>query len=419
MVWSWLLLAVGVVAGMFVLNAFRPARRNRVLFLPSFVASWLTIELAPLHLVIGALVTGLLAWAGALDHWVGRIGLVLVVVGWLPLFVIVVRSQATAGAAEAALAALTDELPESSRLATRRIRNVPYARMAGRVLKLDVFTPVDPPAPGQRRPALLQIHGGAWVIGDKREQGIPLLKAMAKRGWVGFNANYRLSPGATWPDHLVDLKRAIGFIREHADEYGVDPAFVAVTGGSAGGHLAAMMALTQNDPRYQRGFEDVDTSVQAAVPFYAVYDFTNRAGTMGDEFTSWILEPLVMKAFLADEPEKFAAASPLDQLRADAPPFLVIHGDNDTLAPVHDARTFVEELGAVSSAPVLYIELRGAQHAFDTFGSVRTRGVVKAVDRFLNTMLLRHLRGNEPAEATPGEAGLPGADEGVDTVANG
>lgn len=419
MVWSWLLLAVGVVAGLFVLNAFRPVRRNRVLFLPSFVASWLTIELAPLHLVLGAVVTGLLVWAGALDHWAGRVGLVLVVAGWLPVFVIVVRSQATAGAAESALAALTDPLPASSRLAIRRIRNVAYARTAGRVLKLDVFTPVDPPAQGGRRPALLQIHGGAWVIGDKREQGIPLLKAMARSGWVGFNANYRLSPGATWPDHLVDLKRAIGFIREHADEYGVDPSFVAVTGGSAGGHLAAMLALTQNDPRYQRGFEDVDTSVQAAVPFYAVYDFTNRAGTMGAEFTSWILEPLVMKAFLADEPETFADASPLDQLRADAPPFLVVHGDNDTLAPVHDARTFVEELGAVSSSPVLYLELRGAQHAFDTFGSVRTRGVVKAVDRFLNTMWLRHLRGNEPAEATPGEQGLPGADEGVDTVSTG
>ena len=109
-------------------------------------------------------------------------------------------------------------------------------------------------------PAILQIHGGGWVIGDKREQGIPLLGHLAANGWVGFNANYRLSPGATFPDHLVDCKRAMAWFREHADEHGGDPDFLCVTGGSAGGHLTALVALTANDPRYQPGFEDVDTT---------------------------------------------------------------------------------------------------------------------------------------------------------------
>ena len=156
---------------------------------------------------------------------------------------------------------------------------------------------------------------------------------------MGFNANYRLSPGATFPDHLVDLKAALAWIREHADEYGVDPDFVVVTGGSAGGHLTALMALTANDPRYQPGFEQADTSVQAAVPFYGVYDFTNRNETMPPEFRDWIVQPLVIKAFFDDEPERFAAASPMDQVQPDAPPFLIVHGDKDTLAPVVDART--------------------------------------------------------------------------------
>jgi acetyl esterase/lipase len=388
---SWVLLAAGAVSALLVVNAFAPVRRNVVLFLPSFVAASLTIELAWLQLVLGALVGAVLVALGALDAWPGWIGLALLAGSGVALLVSLVWSWSSADAAEAALAdlGLVDDPVARQRL--RRTRNVTFARVGGRNLKLDVFAPADDPPSGVRRPAILQIHGGAWVLGDKREQGLPLLKLLARHGWVGFNANYRLSPAATWPDHLVDVKRALAFIREHADEYGIDPGFVAVTGGSAGGHLAAMMALTQGDPAYQPGFEHADTSVQACVPFYAVYDFTNRAGTMPAQFHDWLLQPLVMKAFFDEEPERYRAASPLDNVRADAPPFFVIHGDRDTLAPVADARAFVERLRSVSSEPVRYLELRGAQHAFDVFSSVRVRHVVRAVERFLGAQWRRHL----------------------------
>jgi acetyl esterase/lipase len=172
---------------------------------------------------------------------------------------------------------------------------------------------------------------------------------------------------------------------------------VAVTGGSAGGHLTAMLALTAGDPAYQEGIEHADTSVQAAVPLYGVYDWTNRTGAMDPRFLSWILEPWVVKRFVDEAPEVFSQGSPIDQVRADAPPFLVIHGDRDTLAPVEDARLFVERLGGVSEAPVLYCELHGAQHAFDTFGSVRTRRTVKAVSRFLNDIHAQHRAGVAPS----------------------
>ena len=143
--------------------------------------------------------------------------------------------------------------------------------MAGKTLRLDVTVP-SAPVPGGRalRPALLQIHGGGWVIGDKREQGLPLLSHMAAQGWVGFNVNYRLSPWASIPEHLDDLQAALAWVREHAEEYGVDPDFVCVTGGSAGGHLSALLALTADPP------------VAAAVPFYGIYDFT-RDGTFGQD----------------------------------------------------------------------------------------------------------------------------------------
>ena len=228
---------------------------------------------------------------------------------------------------------------------------------------------------------------------------MPLIHHLAANGWVVFNVDYRLSPAATWPDHLVDCKRAVAWVREHADDWGIDSRFVAVTGGSAGGHLSAMLALTAGDPRYQPDFEEADTSVQAAVPFYGVYDWTNRSGQFGPEFRRDILEPLVVKRFVDEAPEVFAAASPVLLAeraeaageRLPAPPVLAIHGARDTLAPVADARTFTSVLRRVSANPVLYVELPGAQHAFDAFRSPRTDRVVRAVHRFLAVQWARYL----------------------------
>jgi acetyl esterase/lipase len=288
------------------------------------------------------------------------------------------------------------------RTGVRVDRDVVYRRVAGRRLKLDVYRPV---AGAGRWPAIVQIHGGAWVVGDKRTQGVSLCAHLAANGWVAFNVNYRLSPGATFPDHLIDLKYALAWVREHAEEYGVDPTFIAITGGSAGGHLAAMVALTAGDARYQPGFEQADTSVQAAVPFYGVYDFTNRFQTMPRAFTDRLLQAHIIKARLDEEPEKFSAASPLDRIHPDAPPFLILHGDRDTLAPLHDAREFAAALAKVSRSIVLFAELKGAQHAFDVFTSPRSAPVIEAVERFLAETRRRTLAGHadppSPAGAHP------------------
>jgi acetyl esterase/lipase len=119
---------------------------------------------------------------------------------------------------------------------------------------------------------MVYIHGGAWIIGEKREQGKPMMYELVARGWVCVAINYRLSPKATWPDHIVDAKRAVAWVKEHIAEYGGDPSFVAVSGGSAGGHLCALLALSAGDPTFQPGFEEADTSVEACVPFYGVMD---------------------------------------------------------------------------------------------------------------------------------------------------
>jgi acetyl esterase/lipase len=393
---AWLFLGLSLLGAVFTLNAFVPVRRVPVLFVPSFFGSWLTAELALHHIVWQAIISLLFVELGALSSLPGQVGLGITFLSWLGLLVLFNDGWRTHHVFDDALHGLDEpdeirRLPLSQLLLPFRfrrrgvevVRDVVYRKAAGRRLRLDVVRPAEP---GENRPAILQIHGGAWIIGDKREQGWPLMGHLAANGWVCFNANYRLSPGATWPDHLVDLKFALAWIREHADEYGVDPGFIAVTGGSAGGHLTAMMALTANDPEYQPGFEAANTSVQAAVPVYGVYDFTNRLGTMNERFRVRMLEPLIMKAFFEDERDAFHRASPLDRIHADAPPFLVIHGDRDTLAPVEDARVFAESLREVSRAPVAYAELRGAQHAFDVFASPRTARMLDGTLRFLSAM---------------------------------
>ncbi|MBK5289641.1 MAG: alpha/beta hydrolase [Acidimicrobiia bacterium] len=404
---GWIYLAVSINGLGYTLNAYRPTRTNRLLFFWSFFASWITIELAPFHLVWQVAATGLFAAKGALRTRPGRVGLAVTIASWAGLALSIRQSMAARQEIRAALRELQHDEPEYRPQAVEVRRNITFARAGGSELRLDVYSPVDPPAPGVRRPALVQVHGGGWVIGFKDRQGQLLMRHLAARGWVCFNVDYRLSPRATFPDHLVDVKRAVAWIREHADEYGIDPGFVAITGGSAGGHLTALTALTANDPKYQPGFESADTSVQAAVPFYGVYDFTNRNQVWPEDTLPRFLEPIVMKAHLADAPEAFAAASPIDQVRPDAPPFFVIHGELDVLAPIEDARDFVTRLRAVSKSPVYYLEMRGAQHAFETFASIRANATVDAAARFLAAIWSAHQLEN---------AHTPTADEVRDVV---
>ncbi len=390
---AWAFLAVSLIGAVFTANAFVPVRRVPALFMPSFFGSWLTAELAMHHVIWQSIATLVFVELGALAAWPGWAGLIITFGSWLGLLVLFADGNRAEKSFKRALAGIAP-VPNAKPVPRRQVilpfskrrhgvevtRDLEYRRVAGTVLKLDVVAPTER---GSMRPAILQIHGGSWVMGDKREQGWPLLSHLAANGWVCFNLNYRLSPGATFPEHLIDLKAGLAWVREHAEQWDVDPSFIAVTGGSAGGHLAALMGLTANDPEYQPGFEAADTSVQAAVPIYGVYDFTSRRGTNRLPFWYRRLERQIMKAFRDEEPDRFRRASPIERIHAGAPPFFIIHGDRDTLAPVEEARDFANALREISMAPVVYAELKGAQHAFDLFCSPRTAHMLAAVLQFL------------------------------------
>jgi acetyl esterase/lipase len=410
MAWSWAYLALSVIGLILVANAFWPLRVT-VMLVPSFFAAWYTGEMPVWHIVWQAVVTVAFAFAGAFGYWPAWVGLCLTLVAWGGLVVLARVGDGAAavlrraeeevvlpveGVPEGALPAngretmwrwprLVYPLPRPARSVTV-VRNVDYVGDGERRHRLDVIRRRrDPPRSGA--PVLLHIHGGAWTIGDKREQGFPLMHELARRGWVCVTINYALSPRFAWPEHVVDCKRALRWVRENIAAYGGDPGFVAVTGGSAGGHLAALVALTAGDARYQPGFEEADTHVEACVPIYGVYDMTRQGvRTRYDEGFMALMERQVFKVPYAENPELFSDASPVRRVHAEAPPTFVIHGLNDTIAQVDDARCFVTALREVSHAPVLYAELPRTQHAFDVLPSIRTAHTVAAVVRFLENV---------------------------------
>jgi acetyl esterase/lipase len=410
----WTFLAVSLVGAWFTWNAWFPSRRLQALRVPSFFAGWLTSELAAHHIAWQAVASVAFVAAGALSDWPGRVGLVVTLCSWAGLLGQIELSRRSGEVVENALvqalgrsyreqiepgwAGRTESPEPRGRLLVPfllrdrdvvRVRNIPYVEGGGHRQHLDVYAPR---GGVENAPVLLQIHGGGWTIGHKRQQALPLMLHLAKRGWVCVAANYRLSPGATFPEHLIDVKQALRWVRENIAAYGGDPGFVAITGGSAGGHLSALTALTANQPEFQPGFEEFDTSVQAAVPFYGAYDFTNSQDhPMGAGLVSF-LERVVLKKKLSEDPEAFEQASPLHQLSAAAPPFCVVHGTHDTLISIADAREFAARLGEISRAPVAFVELPGAQHAFEVFHSPRTHHVIRGVHRFLGSIYSEHLR---------------------------
>jgi len=265
---EWVFLAVGVASLLTTLNAIRPVPWT-VVSIFSFFGGWLATELAIHRVAIQFLIVIAFVLLGALNTWQGIVGVLLMLPSILGSLYLVAIAR---GAGEVAEQALKDGLGNDylehidSDLSARHDPTIPWARLLlpfrmglpevertknlsygpyGRRNRLDVYRRKDHPT---KAPILFQIHGGGWVIGNKEEQGRPLMLHMAAHGWVCVAPNYRLSPRATFPDHLVDLKRALAWTREHAEEYGGDPNFIVVTGGSAGGHLTALVALTQNDP---------------------------------------------------------------------------------------------------------------------------------------------------------------------------
>ena len=411
-------------------NALRPLRRVGA-GVPAFVGGWMTSELAPQLLAATALdAAAELTYRRRRAGHPDSVGLALAALSTAGLGVMVRESLRSAIRIESTLdeglgsdyRAVLDEpaSAEDVRLHLRDVlhpfrlddpdvdvvRDVSYVPgLDARRARLDVYRPAGRELEGA--PVLVQVHGGAWTLGSKETQGLLLMNRMAKRGWVCVAVNYRLAPAHPFPAQVVDVKRALAWLREHVAELGGDPDYLVLTGGSAGGHLASLAALTPDERDWQPGFEDADTSVAACVPFYGVYDVGGLTGdkpavAMRDKF----LAPKVFQRDPVEDLAVFEQASPLARVTPQAPDFFVVHGTADTLVDVRQARAFVQRLREVSRASVTYAELPGAHHAFEVFSSIRSQHTVRAVERWLlhHHAVWTRERGQQGAGATSASA---------------
>jgi acetyl esterase/lipase len=241
---------------------------------------------------------------------------------------------------------------------------------------------------------MLQIHGGGWMLGYSDRQALPLRNKLVEAGWIFVSINYRLSPKHRVPAHIIDCNQALLWIKENIAEYGGNPDFILTTGGSAGGHLCSLLALTANKYQdiLQPGFEDADLSVQGCLPVYGVYDFKDRNHHRDDLPMKDFLADKVMPSKEEEDPEFWDLMSPTAQSHAERPPFMVSHGELDTLSFVEDAKYFVKALRNDSDVPCVYTELEGAQHAYDIFYSPRCIYTVQAMHSFCEYLYSQYLK---------------------------
>lgn len=405
---------LSVMSLMFTWAAVIQARRLYWLLPLYFLAGWLAGEMALIHLLWQVGFTGLLAFFGVFENSLAQVGLGVFAISWLGLAYLHIQSMESPLHLGRALKeglgenyrgeipderqhTLADHISSASwlrpfhfdRAGVRVHKHLPYGDAGERNL-LDIYCPETPREGGF--PVLLQVHGGAWIIGSKEQQGKPLMYHMAERGWICVAINYRLSPHAAFPQHIIDVKKSIAWIRENIAEYGGNPDFIAITGGSAGGHLSSLAALTPNRAEWQPGFETMNTAVQAAVPFYGVYDFLDRDVIRPDMSMGDLLTKRVLQISKEENFDLWDSACPLSHVSAEAPPTFVLQGTHDSLVWVEEARVFVNALRAQSKQPVVYAELPGAQHAFEVFHSVRTDHAVNAAGHFLEWSHARWLR---------------------------
>jgi len=391
------------------LNVFRPlAKRSNSSFraiLASFVFSWLVGDLLPQWILLNAAILFLFSYTDIFNQSLGWGGLLVQLSGWiilmLRLWILLNLPERLEQKMEEQLGVQWQKIypqPVAPRnifevdwlswFNPNKVVNDPrieiirdqiFHQEAEFQLKLDIYRPRNTK---KKHPGILQIHGGAWITGSKRQASF-LMASMAALGWICFSVSYRLSPDIIFPEHLIDIKRALCWIRNNAEEHGLDPDFIIATGGSSGGHLASMTALTQNQPEFQPGFEKADTSIQGCVPIYGVFNFTDPF----DEETSFPAKARLMEMLCGGTPEtqpnRYQQITPANWISAKTPPFLLIQGETDALISTIDTQGFWDALQTQKVPNSAFLRLPLVEHAFDIFPTLTAQCIVPTIERYL------------------------------------
>jgi acetyl esterase/lipase len=235
----------------------------------------------------------------------------------------------------------------------------------GRAEKLDLYLPPDHrPGEGDPKPAIVIIHGGGWFGGDKgAKREINIGTNLARAGYVCASINYELAKASKedsfevrleriWPRNLADCQTAVRYLRSRAMELGIDPKRIGAIGGSAGGHLTAMLGYADEPagPAEGRLYAEHSSRVQAIVPMYGPSDLVRRARELGLEGDPKALELCRL-------------ASPVTHLTPDDPPTLILHGTKDTTVDLEQSRILAKACREIGHEFELKI-VEGGRHSF-------------------------------------------------------
>ena len=263
----------------------------------------------------------------------------------------------------------------------------------GRTEKLDLYFPKGRKA-GETSPAILLIHGGGWKEGDKRQaREIEFGTTLAENGFVAASVNYALRSAGKFPVNLQDCKNGVRYLRAHAKELGIDPERIAVMGGSAGGHLALMVAYTADDPTLSpaQPYPNVSDKVKAVVDFYGITDIGGRKKTDPDG------KPIELRgmneedrAVFGPDEEGWKQASPIAHVCRDVPPTLIVHGKRDTTVDRDQSQLLADALRN-QGAEVELVWLTQAGHSFSLrYGN--PKGKKDPLEKDLTPIVLRFLK---------------------------
>jgi len=263
--------------------------------------------------------------------------------------------------------------------------NVEFANVAGSSLKFDASVP-DGPGP---YPAIIIVHGGAWVAGDRRRSVEPLFEPLSAAGFAWFSISYRLAnatDGGSFPDSIAsmaglgaaidDVRQAVTYVKKHAAEYRIDPNRIALAGESAGAQLASMAALKP----------DPGGAVQAVVSFYCPSDLAElleKSPRIPDQLRQFIKASPFGDLLLAN----LRDLSPVNWVQKDSPPFLLIHGTDDRLVPFKQSREMCDALQGAGGSCEIY-PVNGGGHGLRWWESERgLTGYKKAMVKWLDAKL--------------------------------
>ncbi len=219
---------------------------------------------------------------------------------------------------------------QSPPLPVRSENDIVFATVADTPLKLNLSMPNEGSGPF---PAVVCIHGGGWV-GGERKQMAKTIEVLARRGYVAAAADYRLAPKNRFPACIEDCQSAVRWLRANSGKYHIDPAKIGAVGLSAGGHLACLLAVSENGD---------DSRVQAVVSFAGPTDLTDETLQVPEVLKENLI-PL-LGGTPREQPDTYRKASPFHYpLSRTPPPFLMVHGSDDKVVPVRQVQAFAEKL---------------------------------------------------------------------------